>query len=86
MMDSPQSSSEFVTVAKFLDPAEAQMAAGALESEGIECFLQGENANTIVPMVFRTKLVVNGSDEAAAREILDAAEAMEPATEGDDEA
>jgi hypothetical protein len=82
-MESPQTNSEFVTVAKFLDPAEAQMAAGALESEGIECFLQGENANNIVPMAFRTRLVVNGSDEAAAREILDAAEAMEPATEGD---
>jgi hypothetical protein len=83
-METPEVKAEFVTVARFLDPAEAQMAAGALESEGIECFLQGENANNIVPMAFRTRLVVNGSDEAAAREVLDAAEAMEPATEGDD--
>jgi hypothetical protein len=85
-MDSPQVSSEFVTVAKFLDPAEAHLAVGALESEGIECFLQGENANSIVPMAFRTRLVVNGSDEAAAREILDAAEAADPGAEGDDAA
>ena len=85
-METAESNAGFVTVAKFLDPAEAQMAAGALESEGIECFLQGENANNIVPMAFRTRLVVNGSDEAAAREILDAAEAMGPADEGDDAA
>ena len=85
-METAESNAGFVTVAKFLDPAEAHMAVGALESEGIECFLQGENANSLVPMAFRTRLVVGGSDEAAAREILEAAEAAEPGVEGDDAA
>ncbi len=33
---------KFVTVGKFLEPVNAQMAKGMLESAGIECFLQGE--------------------------------------------
>ena len=37
---------QFVTVARFIDPVEAQMAKGLLESAGMECFLQGENANS----------------------------------------
>jgi hypothetical protein len=74
--------SAMVTVGRFLDPVEAQMAKGALEAEGIAAFLQGENANNIVPMAFRTRLQVSKEDEADAREILEAAEAVEP--EGDD--
>lgn len=84
-MDTPVSS-DFVTVAKFLDPSEAHMAVSALEAGGIPSFLQGENANNIVPMAFRTRLIVNGSDEAAAREILESAGAIEPKAEGDDAA
>ncbi len=75
--------SEFVTVARFLDPAEAQVAKGALEADGIEVFLQGENANSLVPMAFRTRLQVHSNDEVAARELLSAAETLEP--EGDDD-
>jgi hypothetical protein len=63
--------SEFVTVAKFMNPMEAQMAKSALEAEGISSFLQGENANSLVSMALGTRLLVSGSDEAAARELLE---------------
>jgi hypothetical protein len=74
-MEHSEENLEFVTVARFLDPAEAQMAKGALEADGIEVFLQGENANSMMPMAFRTRLLVSTQDEAAARELLEAAEA-----------
>jgi hypothetical protein len=61
---------KFVTVGKFLEPSSAQMAKGALESAGIECFLQGENANSLLALAFRARLLVHQRDEAAAREIL----------------
>jgi hypothetical protein len=61
---------KFVTVGKFLEPSNAQMAKGALESAGIECFLQGENANSLLALAFRARLLVHQRDEAAAREIL----------------
>ena len=41
-----------------------------LESAGIECFLQGENANNLIAMAFRVRLQVHQKDEAAAREML----------------
>jgi hypothetical protein len=61
---------KFVTVGKFLEPTNAQMAKGALESAGIECFLQGENANSLLALAFRARLLVHKQDEEAAREIL----------------
>lgn len=60
----------FVTVGKFLEPANAQMAKGALESAGIECFLQGENANSLLALAFRARLLVHKKDEAEARQLL----------------
>jgi len=76
---------KFVTVGKFLLPVNAQMAKGALESAGIECFLQGENANSLLALAFRARLLVHQQDEAAAREILggagDELTAEEAATE-----
>ncbi len=82
-METAEANTEFVPVAKFLDPAEAHMAVSALEAGGILSFLQGENANNILPMAFPTRLLVNIGDETAAREILEAAEATEPEAEGD---
>jgi hypothetical protein len=61
---------KFVTVGKFLEPVNAQMAKGALEAAGIECFLQGENANSLLALAFRARLLVHKPDEEAAREIL----------------
>jgi hypothetical protein len=67
LMDDPD---KFVTVGKFLEPSNAQMAKGALESAGIECFLQGENANSLLALAFRARLLVHKHDEETAREIL----------------
>jgi hypothetical protein len=78
----------FVTVGKFLEPSNAQMARGALESAGIECFLQGENANSLLALAFRARLLVHPRDEATAREILggagDELTEAEGAIEGDE--
>ncbi len=57
-------------VGRYLDPAEAQMAKGMLESQGIECWLAGANANALVPLAFRVRLQVMRADEAEARELL----------------
>ena len=66
------SAGTLVTVGRFLDPVQAQMAKGMLESAGIECFLQGEHANHMVPLAFRVRLQVLAEEEAEARELLDA--------------
>ena len=58
MTDSIVDPDKFVTVGKFLEPANAQMAKGMLESAGIECFLQGENANSLLALAFRARLLV----------------------------
>jgi hypothetical protein len=79
----------FVSVGKFMEPVNAQMAKGMLESAGIECFLQGENANSMLALAFRARLLVHPADEATAREILGDAgdELTEEESEGhDDEA
>ncbi|CAN5546412.1 hypothetical protein BH10ACI4_BH10ACI4_21230 [soil metagenome] len=60
-----------VTVARFPDPVEAQMAKGMLESAGVETFLVGENLNHLMPVTFRVRLQVRVEDQAAARELLD---------------
>jgi hypothetical protein len=63
-----------VMVGHFRDPVEAQMAKGMLEAVGIECFLEGANANSLVPMAFRVRLKVRQGDEDAARVMLMEAE------------
>ena len=69
------SDEEFVTVADFPDPATAHVARTALESAGIEVFLQGENANNLLPVAFGARVMVRPQDEAAARRLLDEFEA-----------
>jgi hypothetical protein len=73
MTDSVVDPDKFVSVGKFLEPTNAQMAKGMLESAGIECFLQGENANSLLALAFRARLLVHKQDEAAARELLGSA-------------
>jgi hypothetical protein len=73
---------QMVTVARFEDPVEAQMAKGMLESAGLECFLQGENANHLLGAAFRARLLVHRKDESAVRELLPARDAED----GDPEA
>lgn len=65
---------ELVTVAVFPEPATANMARMALESAGITAFLQGENANNLIPMAFSAQLQVRAEDESAARALLEQAE------------
>ncbi|HEX7158249.1 MAG TPA: DUF2007 domain-containing protein [Edaphobacter sp.] len=88
-----------VSVGKYLEPLDAQMEKGLLESAGIECFLQGENANSLLGAAFRARLLVHKKDEQAAREVLatvdedaedelcevDECEEEEPASDDDDE-
>jgi hypothetical protein len=61
---------ELVSVASFRDPSEAQMAKGMLEAAGIECLMQGENANELFPGALRVRLQVREVDEAAAKALL----------------
>ncbi len=63
---------KFVTVGKYIESIDAHMAKGLLESAGIECFLQGENANNMLGAAFRARLLVHKQDEDSAREILGA--------------
>jgi hypothetical protein len=70
MTDGVMDPDKFVTVGKFLEPVNAQMAKGMLESAGIECFLQGENANSLLALAFRARLLVHKQDEEAARQLL----------------
>jgi hypothetical protein len=65
---------EMVAVASFRDPSEAQMAKGMLEAAGVECLMQGENANELFPGALRVRLQVRAADEAAARTLLGDAE------------
>ena len=65
-----QDDDRFVTVARFVEPMNAQMAKGMLESAGIECFLQGENANNLMALAFKARLQVHKADEAAAKALL----------------
>lgn len=73
-----------VTVAEFPDPVTANMARMALDSAGITSFLQGENANNLIPVAFSSRLQVRPEDEAVAREVLagptEAPESMEDVT------
>lgn len=61
---------QFVTIGRYIDPVEAHMAKGVVESAGLECFLQGENANNLLGVAFRARLLVHRKDEAAAKELL----------------
>jgi hypothetical protein len=63
---------EMVTIATFPEPMEANMARSALDAAGIDSFLQGENANSLLPVAFSSRLQVRPQDEAAGRAVLDA--------------
>lgn len=70
MINEIQDPDKFVTAGKYTDAVDAQMAKGLLESSGIECFLQGENANSLLGAAFRARLLVHKQDEDTARQIL----------------
>jgi hypothetical protein len=59
-----------VSVARFNEPLEAEMARLRLQSAGIETFLSGENAGMMEPGLGPLQLQVKEEDEADARAIL----------------
>ncbi len=69
------SDQELVTVANFPDPATANVARTALEAAGIPVFMQGENANSLLPIAFEVRIQVSAEHEMAARKVLDDFEA-----------
>ncbi len=73
-----------VTVGRFENPLEAQMAKGMLESAGVNCSLVGENVNNLLQAAFRVRLQVGVEDELAARDML-AQPAAGDAAEGEAE-
>jgi hypothetical protein len=86
MTEETQDPEEYVTVAEFIEPVFAQMAKGALESAGIECFLEGEHGNSLLAAAFWAQLQVHQKDEEAAREILDSADASDDASVAEERA
>lgn len=83
MTDAIQDQDKFVTVGKYVEAVDAQMAKGLLESAGIECFLQGENANSLLGAAFRARLLVHKQDEETARQLLGST-GVEPNAQEDD--
>ncbi|WP_446743287.1 putative signal transducing protein [Silvibacterium acidisoli] len=69
---------DVVTIARFTEPLEAEMARLRLQSAGIETFLSGENAAILEPGLGSLQLQVSAADEVDARAVL--------ADPGDDEA
>jgi Putative prokaryotic signal transducing protein len=62
--------SDVVTVARFNESLEADMARLRLQSAGIETFLSGENGGILEPGLGPLQLQVSAEDEADARAIL----------------
>jgi hypothetical protein len=83
MTDTIPDPDKFVTVGKYIEAVDAQMAKGLLESAGIQCFLQGENANSLLGAAFRARLLVHKQDEDSARQLLGATDG-EPNDQEDD--
>ncbi len=73
-----------VTVGRFMDPTEAQLARTALEGGGFEVYLQGANASSLYPGTLSTRLLVKKEDQAAAEEMLQSLAAGVMGPEGDD--
>ncbi|MBS1801435.1 MAG: DUF2007 domain-containing protein [Acidobacteria bacterium] len=76
---------QYVMIARYIVPTEAQMAKGVLESASLECFLHGENANNLLAPAFRARLMVHKKDEEAARKLLDTSADGEALPETTDE-
>jgi len=74
-----------IVLETFASRIEAEMAAGLLESEGVDAMVMADDAGGAYPMlqfIRGVRLMVYREDEARAREILkDMAEPVEPAEE-----
>jgi hypothetical protein len=72
---------QYVMIARFIEPLDAQIAKGVLESASLEYFLHGENANNLLAPAFRSRLMVHKKDEEIARKLLETPvepESLEP--------
>jgi Putative prokaryotic signal transducing protein len=61
---------DIVTIARFNEPLEAEMARLRLQSAGIETFLSGENSRILEPGLGPLELQVSAQDEKDARAIM----------------
>ena len=67
-----RSGEQMVTIERFRDMLQAEMAKGRLDSAGIRCFLAGENAGLLYGNGLDGVLLqVSAAEEADARAILD---------------
>jgi Putative prokaryotic signal transducing protein len=67
-----ESGEDMVTIERFRDMLQAEMAKGRLDSAGIRCFLAGENAGLLYGNGLDGVLLqVSAAEEADARAILD---------------
>jgi hypothetical protein len=67
-----QSGDQMVTVERFTDMVQAEMAKGRLDSAGIRCFLAGEKAGLLYGNgLDGVQLQVSAAEEDDARAILD---------------
>ncbi|MDE1154866.1 MAG: hypothetical protein PW735_03950 [Acidobacteriaceae bacterium] len=64
------SSDTLVTIATFPEPASANVALSTLDAAGIPAFLQGANANSLLPVAFSAALQVRFRDADTARCVL----------------
>ena len=77
-----ETSEEMVTIGRYTDMLEAEMAKGRLDSAGVPCFLAGENAGLLYGNgLDGVQLQVSTADEADARAILDDPGAPESETD-----
>jgi hypothetical protein len=74
-----------LTVGRYIDPIAAELARSRLESDGLECYLQGLGLGSLLPTgtFFPILLQVRAADAERAREILEEAppEAPDPGEE-----
>lgn len=61
---------DLITIARFSNPAEADLAQGILDSAGIEFVVSGEEASHLLPGGLGARLQVRRADEATAKELL----------------
>ena len=79
-MNKKTNEDEIVTIASYSDPAAAQLALSVLNDAGIEAFLSGEEANSLIPAALGARLQVRATDEVAAAALLNDVPGQAPLT------
>lgn len=75
---------DMVVVARYSEPPEAQLAQSVLEGSGIDSFLSGEEANSLLPATSGARLLVRRGDEEAAKSLLNELPEASLADDGND--